>query len=387
MTKRLYWDEPYRREFTARIVDIVKDGIILDKTVFHPEGGNQAGDKGTLKKKSEIFEVDNTSSLNGDIIHHISSDLQGKLKIGDKIQGKIDWDYRYGHMKSHSSQHLLSAIFKREFDINTKKVKIRNDFVVLNLSRELTYSQLLNVLLTSNEFFVHKQLKIFQKLVPFEEAQNYKHKIRGTIPKKKEVRLVFTEEHDVTCCGGTHVKYSNEIGPILVYEFKNGKKLKYYTGKKAVEYIAKYNLDFLNLSEKFQIPLREVKERINSQIENSEKLKENNVSLKQKLLELVVKNPSLIKNDIKISYVTFPIEFDVLNVFFENLSEKILLILKLDNQVLKIITNYENVSAAEILDKLLNKFGGKGGGSSFIAQGKIEKFPDDILNVIGQMLH
>jgi hypothetical protein len=39
------------------------------------------------------------------------------------------------------------------------------------------------------------------------------------------------------------------------------------------------------------------------------------------------------------------------------------------------------------LDKLLNKFGGKGGGSSFIAQGKIEKFPNDILNIIGQMLH
>jgi alanyl-tRNA synthetase len=387
MTIRLYWDEPYKREFNARIDEIVRDGIILSRTVFHPEGGNQAGDKGILEKDNQIFKVDNTSSLNGDIIHHISSDLQGRLKIGDKIKGKIDWDHRYGLMKSHSSQHLLSAILKREFDINTNKVKIRDDFVVLNLSQKITDSQLLKVLLTANEFFIQKKLRIFQKLVPFEEAQNYKPQLRGIIPNKKKVRLVFTEDYDITCCGGTHVKYSNEIGPILVFEFKKGKKLKYYTGKKAIEYIAKYNIDILNISEKFQIPLSEVNERINCQIENSEKLVENNISLKKELLELVVSNPSLIKNNIKISYVSFPIEFDILNEFFDSLADKILLILKLENQVLKIVTNYENVSAAEILDKLLNKFGGKGGGSSFIAQGKIEKFPNDILNIIGQMLH
>ena len=49
-TQKLYWDDPYAIEFNAKITFILKGGIILDKTLFFPFSGNQASDKGVIRK-------------------------------------------------------------------------------------------------------------------------------------------------------------------------------------------------------------------------------------------------------------------------------------------------------------------------------------------------
>ena len=103
MTERLYWDQPYDTKFDAEIIGIEQDGIILDKTLFYPEGGNQASDRGVIISQGNTLKVDHVLKKDESIIHHISESFGEKLKIGDKIEGEIDWEYRYGIMRAHSS--------------------------------------------------------------------------------------------------------------------------------------------------------------------------------------------------------------------------------------------------------------------------------------------
>lgn len=386
MTTKLFWKDPYKKTFEAQIVDIVQEGVILDKTIFYPESGNQESDVGILEKNGNIFEVEAVSYKDDIIIHYLKSPFQKKLKIGDKIKGKIDWNHRYALMKAHSSQHIFSAVLKNKFNIDTDRAKIRANHVVLKLAEKINYSQLKEVLNILNLIFILKNDKITQKVISRGDAIKSKNNIRGNVPNEDPIRLIVTEDFDITCCGGTHVKRTNEIGPIFIYEFKKENKIKYYIGKKAINYMGKYNTEFLNIANNFRIPLNQVKERIEKHLEDSEELSEKNMFLIKKVLELIIKNPEIEKEGINISKIPFSIEHSLLNEVFEDLPEDTLLILEMNDQVLKFITNSKRINAADLLNKLLKKFGGKGGGNPRIAQGKIDEVPANIINEVKNII-
>ncbi|MGV9205385.1 MAG: alanine--tRNA ligase-related protein [Promethearchaeia archaeon] len=386
MTVKLYWKVPYQQTFDARITEIVEEGIVLDQTLFYPESGNQSSDKGIIKKNGEAFEIDKVILKEDKIFHHLSPKGKQNLKIGDEIKGKIDWQHRYSLMKAHSSQHIFSAILKNQFNTKTKKVKIRPDRVVMKLANGINFSELKQALHMVNEIFTLQKDKIEDKILSKEEANEYGERLRGKIPNKEKVRLIFTEDYDVTCCGGTHVERTDEIGPIFLYEFKKGKKIKYYLEKKGLEYISRYNVEFLKIGDMFRIPIDQVTERIEKRVDDMELLEKEKEFLATRVLELMARNPDLEKKGLKISVVPFSVEKDVLKEGFERFPENSVLIFQLENQVLKIMTNSDRINAAELLNTLFDKYGGKGGGSPRLAQGRINTLPEDILHEIEKLI-
>ena len=105
MTERLYLTDNYISEFQAKIIDITPKGVILDKTAFYPESGGQLGDRGTLEINDKTFNVTNTKLDKGKILHYIS---EKDLSTNAEVKCKIDWDFRYKLMRSHSAQHIIS---------------------------------------------------------------------------------------------------------------------------------------------------------------------------------------------------------------------------------------------------------------------------------------
>ena len=99
MTRKLYWEAPYEKEFTATVISIQNEGIILDQTLFYPYGGNQLSDNGVIKVNDVIYDVKKVTKQGDEIIHHISSQFINEFKVEDAITGKIDWKHRYGLMK------------------------------------------------------------------------------------------------------------------------------------------------------------------------------------------------------------------------------------------------------------------------------------------------
>src|SRR6476469_7413586 len=115
MTDALFRQDAYLREAEAQVVAIASDGIVLDRTLFYPRGGGQAGDRGAL------LLADGASSAIGDTVkgaeHDIvqvpapgSEALVAALQPGDPVTARIDWDRRHRHMRFHTATHLLCAI-------------------------------------------------------------------------------------------------------------------------------------------------------------------------------------------------------------------------------------------------------------------------------------
>ena len=103
MTERLYYLDPYLKEFTARVVRKTEKGVVLDRTAFYPTGGGQPCDAGTLNgiPVTDVFEEGE------EVVHVVAAAVEGK------VRGAIDGDRRRDHMQQHHGQHLLSEAFVR----------------------------------------------------------------------------------------------------------------------------------------------------------------------------------------------------------------------------------------------------------------------------------
>ena len=377
MTEKLYWDNPYDTKFDAKIIDIDNDGIILDKTLFYPEGGNQASDKGAIINQGNTFNVDHVLNKGELIVHHVSEPFGKKLKVGDKITGEIDWEYRYGIMRAHSSQHILSAVFKNLLDIDTIRANISFEDVSIHISRTVSEIELTNILMQFLNICTIQNLQFRSKIVRQNEIDELNDRIRGGMTSDTDLRIIEIEDYDINCCGGTHLANSSEVGPVFFYEIKRGNEFKYFVGNKAIKMLSKQNIGSVSLAGALNISVKVLFDTLKNQIF---KLRENNEKLTAKALELIAISPNATLKGIKIGLVSFEVDYKLLLKVFKNFPPGYLLIMQSGNKKLQIISNNDVFNAKEIIDKLIKKFGGKGGGSPRSAQATLNKEPTDIIS-------
>jgi len=380
MTEKLYWDAPYQTSFTAKVIDITPSGVVLDKTLFYPQGGGQESDKGKLDKEGLILKVDTVSKEGENIIHHISPDLIGRVNVGDMVSGEIDWNFRYGVMRAHSSQHILSALIKNKFDIDTAHATISFEDVSLQIARNISDIQFKEIL---NEFMRLCTIENHQfhtNLISKGEIKSLKNKVRGKVPNEGEVRLVELKNYDIICCGGTHVKNSTEIGPVFIYEFSKGKNIKYKVGLSAVTQNSSDNIGILNYARILNIPATNMVRNFHKQIEKKSLLQQNYINLANTTLELISQHPNTEINNVKVGLIEIELDYKLIQKQFKEFPEEYLLIIKEENNKIHLLSNSDKAQANKILESFLNKYGGKGGGSPFSAQGTLNEDPIDILS-------
>ena len=379
MTEKLYWDSPYDTTFTAKVLEITPEGVILDRTLFYPEGGNQVSDKGIIVRQGNTFEVDHVLKKEESILHHISESFGEKLQVGDKIEGKIDWIYRYGVMRAHSSQHVLSAVFKNMLDIDTVRAYISFEEVSIHITRSVNKAELINVFTQFLNICTIKNLQFRSRIVPQNEIEELSEQLRGGITADTDLRIIEIEDFDVNCCGGTHLANSSEIGPIFFYEIKKGREFKYFVGSEAIKMLSKQNVESVGLAGALNISVKILFNTLKTQVF---KLREENEKLTSKALELIAISPTTTLKGIKISVVDFEIDYKFLAKAFKNFPSNFLLIIKPGNKKIQILSNNEIFKASEIIDKLIGNFGGKGGGSPRSAQATLDNEPIDIISVL-----
>lgn len=120
-TQALFREDAYLTQCDAVVLAVGDDGIRLDRTVFYPLGGGQAGDTGTLTLPdgSTIAIADTRKArfdgATPDDAVHVPAPGQeasvAALAPGTRVVAEIDWLRRYRHMRLHTAAHLMCAVF------------------------------------------------------------------------------------------------------------------------------------------------------------------------------------------------------------------------------------------------------------------------------------
>ncbi len=229
VTRRLYFEDAYRREFSGRVLeqftDQGKPAAVLEETCFYPESGGQPADRGSLGEAavSHVFEE-------GDRIVHL---LDQKLNRTE-VRGIIDWNRRFDHMQQHSGQHILSQCFVEILQGETRSFHLGEYISTLEIGiSAISDGDLEKVEARANEIvFENREIKIY--FVVADEIG----KIPLRRPPKKEgsIRVVEVEEFDFSACGGTHCRRTGEIGMIKVIRWdriRNNLRFEFLCGGRA----------------------------------------------------------------------------------------------------------------------------------------------------------
>jgi alanyl-tRNA synthetase len=238
MTDRLYYTDPYSREFDATIARIdVHDGrtlVRLDRTFFYPTTGGQPFDTGVLGGHRVVDVVDDEQ---GDVVHVVEGPFEKSARPGELVHGAIDWPRRFDHMQQHTGQHVLSAAFDRLFKIRTVSFHLGADLSTIDLAREMTPREIAAAEDEANRI-VWEDRPVSIRFVTGEEA--------ALLPLRKEpvrggrLRLIDVEGFDLSACGGTHVSRTGEIGVVAVSaweRFKGGQRLEFVCGRRALAHL------------------------------------------------------------------------------------------------------------------------------------------------------
>jgi len=219
MTRKLFWEDAYIREFDAIVSSIDGNNVVLDRTAFNPRGGGLVGDIGTLNG----MKVVDTTKLSEDTIAHVLESGNAPA-AGSSVHGVLDWDRRCRIMRMHTSAHLLSAIFHKETGalITGNQIepdKSRIDFSLDDFDRE----KMLIYCIQANEA-VSKNPPVRTYFMKREEALKIPGitKLAGIMPPDvKDLRIVEIEGYDLQADGGVHVKNLGEVGKIEPLKFEN----------------------------------------------------------------------------------------------------------------------------------------------------------------------
>jgi alanyl-tRNA synthetase len=231
MTERLYYNDPYLREFTASVVAVDqiegRQMATLDRTAFYPTSGGQPHDVGTLDgvRVADVIDADD-----GSVLHVI----EGSIGPGSTVSGRIDWTRRFDHMQQHTGQHVLSAAFDRLVDARTESFHLGADYATIDLNRDLSPQQIASAEEEASRI-VWEDRPVRISYVDAGEAA--KLPLRKPAAREGRLRLIEVEDYDLSACGGTHVGRTGAIGIIAVTSwerFKGGTRVGFVCGNRAL---------------------------------------------------------------------------------------------------------------------------------------------------------
>ena len=275
-TKKLYYEDVYKKEFTAKVLECreSKKGyeIILNQTAFYPEGGGQPSDTGILGgiNVKEVHEKD------GELIHY----TDGPLEVGMDVIGKINWGRRFDLMQQHSGEHIVSGLVHEAFGYDNVGFHMGSDVITIDFNGMLDEEQMAEIEAKVNQIiWENQEVEIFYPTE--EELKNLDYR------SKKElsgwVRIVRFPGADTCACCGTHVTHTGEIGMVKllsVEKFREGVRIEMICGKRVLDYLNMVNDQNHQISVKLSAKMDKTAQAV-------ERLQEENFRLKGQVGQLV----------------------------------------------------------------------------------------------------
>jgi len=371
-TERLYYRDSYLARFTGRVEEASEDRrlVYLDRTAFYPASGGQPHDLGTLGG----IPVEDVIDEDERIAHRLTAPL-----YAIEVEGQVHWARRFDHMQQHTGQHLLSAVAERLFHAKTTSVHFGPESSTVELALEALGPAELRDLEQGANAIVTENRPV---AVSFEDADRAEG-LRRPGGRQGPLRIVTIENLDRSACGGTHVRATGEIGPILLRKVERIRKqirVEFLCGTRAVRRArAEYDLlaglasgasaaaeDLPAVVEKWKTELRareaecrELTAELDRQMASELRRSAPRTTGGRKLVTWAAGAASVERMRGLAQAVTA----EPLSAFVGTRAAPPTIVLS--------IGSGSGLDAGAILKPLLEEFGGKGGGNSRLAQGTV----------------
>ena len=229
-TRKLYYEDAYKTEFTAKVVSANAGDIVLDRTAFFPEEGGQSADTGVLGG----YRVADVKIKDGEI-HHLLEDRNATLEVGMEIFGRIDWQHRFSNMQQHSGEHIFSGLVHSTYGFDNVGFHLSDNEVTLDFNGVIGPDGIRDIERRANEI-IFRNIPSEIRFLSGEEAKTAEY--RSKIDLDDEIRVVTYPGVDACACCAPHVALTGEIGCLKVVglqNYKGGIRVSILCGMRAME--------------------------------------------------------------------------------------------------------------------------------------------------------
>ena len=376
MTKRLFDEDVYAKEAQARVQAVEeKDGkiwVILNQTIFAPEGGGQDADQGWINgiAVSDVREK-------GEHIRHLVAE---SIPVGTDVTLKIDWALRLDHMQQHCGEHILSGVIYDRLKGNNKGFHMGAEVVTVDID----LPSISEVMILEIEEEVNRKI---QENLPVEIHVAQQVSELNEFPLRKpptvdtDIRVVHVAGVDCVACCGTHPSRTGEIGILRILradKYKGMTRIQFVCGMRAVKYSTFEHQILRELNQRYSAETANLVDRLNKEQEKLSALEQEVKAIRLKeveemAIELITQEEMLLVREFE------SMEADMMM----NLAKKVLkareavcLFGSLSAGKVVLVHNQADLHAGKIFKETIQANNGRGGGGATSAQGSFQDAED-----------
>jgi alanyl-tRNA synthetase len=382
-TKTVYYEQVHGTEFDAVVLFADGETVVLDQTMFYPEGGGQPSDRGTLVQSQTSLSVTEVQKLGKLILHRV----EGRMpKVGTLVKGRIDRTRRLAHMRHHTGTHVVLASARQVlgphvWQAGAQKGAEEARIDISHFAR-ITEEEKRKIEFLANEV-VLKAVPIEKIMLRREEAEKrYGFRLyQGGAPTSRNIRIVRIGDFDVQGCGGTHLDNTGEIGLIKIKKTERIQdgvvRIEFSAGIAAVKNIQKLETLLEDSSSILSVPADQLPKTIQRFFDEWKSLSKEVKELRMGALDpdtLLSKAQTVGK--VKFVAARVDLGMDQMIGAAKDITDKepsvVVLVCSpegLGAQVVIARSQSIELDVREIIKEVAKILGGKGGGKPFMAQG------------------
>ncbi|KPL19571.1 MAG: hypothetical protein AMJ75_12565 [Phycisphaerae bacterium SM1_79] len=358
--KRLYWTNPELFETEVEVKTIADCKVTIEPVIFHPDEGGQPADTGTIEKAN----VTNVEIINDQIVHTLDKPL------GDgKYIARLNKQHRLYTASQHTAQHIISGIAEKQFDLGTTGVHIGLEKCTVDFDKKIDWQTVKNIEQQSMEVVTHN--------IPVETVFNDKDvRIRSDSKEIESdtIRVVKIGDYDKSACCGAHLKSTGQIGIIRIFDIegkKQGVRIFFLAGTKALEHSQAETSILRDLRKSAGCSSSELLAIFEKALNHSKESAKEINRLWSRMLPDIAKSATVTeveskKIGIQVADIPSQLITKLAGMMAETLDGAGIVVSDTN-----IAISSNGINANDLLRKIQDSFGGKGGGSAKAANGKL----------------
>jgi len=234
--------------------------LALDVTPFYPEGGGQVGDRGVLVGPEGRVEITDTTRPVPTLILHKGVVTKGRIREGEQLRLAVDGTFRHDAARNHTATHLLHAALRELLGPHVKQYgslvapnRLRFDFAHF---RPLSSRDIDDLETMVNEE-IRKNKRVQTEVMNIQDAV-----AKGALAffgdkYGEQVRVVTVDSFSKELCGGTHCRYTGDIGLFRIVS-ESGvaagvRRIEAQTGRGALAQVKKLEAEIRELAELLKV--------------------------------------------------------------------------------------------------------------------------------------